>query len=94
MSAEDIQAILRETKATIVELTQLVATANILVGADSTGQRLDEIVRSIDQIEDETRQFVDHAFWKAVFLIVIAMTAGFVLAVGYRYVTLKMAGRP
>jgi hypothetical protein len=42
-------------------------TASILVGADSTGQRLDEIVRSIDQIEDQTRQFLDHAFWESGF---------------------------
>jgi hypothetical protein len=71
----DYRDTLTEVSTSARELTTLVNSTNELVTSVGLEKLLPQIVKTIDQVEDEGRKIVDHSFRQGVLLIVVWMVA-------------------
>ncbi len=72
---KDYRDTLTEVSTSARELTTLVNSTNELFTSGGLEKLLPQIVKTIDQVEDEGRKIVDHSFRQGVLLIVVWMVA-------------------
>jgi hypothetical protein len=81
---------IKEYQDTIAEVTTLVETTNQLFTTVGLDQLLLQLVKAIDQVANESERLVDHSFWQAVLLILIAMGAYIIGRLIYNYLNKKL----
>jgi hypothetical protein len=81
---------IKEYQATIAEVTTLVESTNQLVGTVGLEKLLPELVKTIDQVEREGEELIDHSFRQAILLILIAMGAYIIARLIYNFLNKKL----
>jgi hypothetical protein len=76
---------IKEYQETITRVTTLVESTNQLVSTVGMDKLLPQLVKAIDEVENESRNLVDHSFRQAVLLILIAMGAYIIGRLVYNY---------
>ena len=71
-------------------MTILVETTNQLVGTVGLEQLLPQLVKAIDQVENEGEELIDHSFRQALWLILIAMGAYIIARLIYNFLNQKL----
>ena len=83
---------IKEYQDTIAEVTTLVESTNQLVGTVGLEKLLPQLVKTIDQVESEGEELIDHSFRQGIILILIAMGAYVVARLIYNFLNLKLTG--
>ena len=81
---------IKDYQKTIAEATGLVESTNRLVQTVGPEELLPQLVRTIDQMENEGEALVDHSFRQALVLILIAMAAYIVSRLIYNFLNKKL----
>jgi len=81
---------IKEYQDTIAEVTTLVETTNQLVGTVGFEKLLPQLIKAIDQVENEGEELIDHSFRQGIFLILIAMGAYVVARLIYSFLNQKL----
>ena len=81
---------IKEYQATIAGVTTLVETTNQLVGTVGLEKLLPELIKAIDQVENEGEELIDHSFRQAILLILIFMGAYVVARLIYNFLNKKL----
>ena len=81
---------IKEYQDTISEVTTLVESTNRLVGNVGLDELLPKLVQTIDQVQNEGEELIDHSFRQALFLILIAMGAYVVARLIYNFLNKKL----
>jgi hypothetical protein len=81
---------IKDYQDTIAEVTTLVESTNQLVSTVGLEKLLPELVKAIDQVENEGEELIDHSFRQAVLLILIAMGAYIIARLIYNYLNKKL----
>ncbi|MFC1882153.1 hypothetical protein ACFL2S_11735 [Thermodesulfobacteriota bacterium] len=81
---------IKEYQDTIAEVTTLVETTNQLVGTVGFDKLLPQLIKAIDQVENEGEELIDHSFRQGIFLILIAMGAYVVARLIYSFLNQKL----
>ena len=81
---------IKEYQDTIAEVTTLVETTNQLVGTVGFEKLLPQLIKAIDQVENEGEELIDHSFRQGIFLILITMGAYVVARLIYSFLNQKL----
>ena len=91
---DDYRKTLVEAGAAIRDLDNLLGTAQRLLDSPGGSQLVPQLLGSIDDVGNESREIIDHVFLLAVLLIVIALASFVIARIAYRWTTVRRAGSP
>jgi hypothetical protein len=81
---------IKEYQDTIAEVTTLVESTNRLVSTIGLEELLPQLIKAIDQVENEGEELINHSFRQALILILIAMGAYIIARLIYNFLNQKL----
>ncbi|MFC1579458.1 hypothetical protein ACFL4N_00945 [Thermodesulfobacteriota bacterium] len=91
---KDYTAALIQASETTREMTMLVKTVNDLFTPLPGGEPpLLRLLNSLDRVEKEGEQFIDHTFYRGLILILVTLFGFFLLLILYRYTSVRILER-